>query len=69
MVMVAPNGTTVGLKMLDGAARASTIVAATLLARAGALSSDDVASLAEALPLTVLGGGESVGRIRPGNGI
>ena len=36
MVMVAPNGTTVGLKMLDGAARASTIVAATLLARAGA---------------------------------
>ncbi len=63
MVMVAPNGTTVALKMLDGAARATTIVAATLLARAGALSDADVASLADALSLEVLGGGTEVGRI------
>ncbi|MCT1478205.1 asparaginase [Microbacterium sp. p3-SID336] len=69
MVMVAPNGTTAALKMLDGAARASTIVAATLLARAGALSDADVAGLAEALPLTVLGGGGVVGAVRPGAGI
>ncbi|KJL28252.1 asparaginase [Microbacterium oxydans] len=69
MVMVAPNGTTVGLKMLDGSARASTLVAATLLARAGALSDADVAALAEALPLSVLGAGVEVGRIRPGSGI
>ncbi len=69
MVMVAPNGTTVGLKMLDGAPRASTIVAATLLARAGALSEADVAGLAAALPLSVLGGGVDVGVIRPGAGI
>lgn len=69
MVMVAPNGTTVGLKMLDGAARASTIVAATLLARAGAVSESDVASLADALPLAVLGGGGEVGTVRPGSGI
>lgn len=69
MVMVAPDGTTVGLKMLDGAARASTIVAATLLSRAGALSDADVATLAEALPLTVLGGGDVVGHVRPGSGI
>ncbi|WP_312171965.1 asparaginase [Microbacterium sp.] len=69
MVMVAPNGTTVALKMLDGASRASTIVAATLLARAGALSDADVATLAAALPLDVLGGGEVVGAVHPGSGI
>lgn len=69
MVMVAPNGATVAVKMLDGAARASTIVAATLLARAGALEVADVAALAEALPLAVLGGGSGVGMIRPGAAI
>ncbi|MGM7666175.1 asparaginase [Microbacterium sp. A93] len=69
MVMVAPNGATVALKMLDGSSRASTIVAATLLARTGALSEADVAVLATALPLTVLGGGIDVGMIRPGAGI
>ncbi|WP_315637041.1 MULTISPECIES: asparaginase [Microbacterium] len=69
MVMVAPNGTTVALKMLDGGARASTIVAAALLARAGGLSDADVTGLADSLPLTVLGGGANVGAIRPGAGI
>jgi len=69
MVMVAPDGTTVASKMLDGSSRASAIVAATLLARAGALSESDVATLASALPLEVLGGGQPVGMIRPGSGI
>lgn len=69
MVMVAPNGTTVALKMLDGAPRASTIVAATLLARAGGLAEADVTTLAAALPLSVLGAGDVVGSIRPGSGI
>lgn len=69
MVMVAPDGTTAALKMLDGAGRAATIVAATLLARAGGLSDDDVSNLTNALPLAVLGGGNSVGMIRPGAGI
>ena len=69
MVMVAPNGTTVALKMLDGGARASTIVAATLLARAGGLLEADVTTLGAALPLEVLGGGGVVGSIRPGSGI
>ena len=69
MVMVAPNGTTVALKMLDGAARASTIVAATLLARAGGLNDAEVRTLGDALPLEVLGGGMPVGVIRPGAGI
>jgi L-asparaginase II len=69
MVMVAPNGATVALKMLDGSSRASTIVAATLLAHAGALSDADVSALTNALPLAVLGGGNDVGMIRPGAGI
>ena len=64
MVMVAPNGATVALKMLDGSGRAATLVAAQLLARAGALTDADVSSLAAALPLSVLGGGEPVGAIR-----
>lgn len=65
-VMVAPDGTTVALKMLDGSARALTIVAATLLARGGALDEADLATLARALPLAVIGGGSDVGMIRPG---
>ncbi len=69
MVMVAPNGTTVALKMLDGSLRAATIAAATLLARHGALSAEQVAQLDEALSLVVLGGGRPVGAIRPGNAI
>ena len=69
MVMVAPDGTTVALKMLDGSGRAATIVAATLLARAGALTDAQVADLAAALPLAVLGGGADVGAIRPGSGV
>lgn len=64
MVMVAPNGATVALKMLDGNGRAATLVAAALLARAGALGDGDVGALEAALPLTVLGGGEPVGAIR-----
>ncbi|WP_313356873.1 asparaginase [Microbacterium sp.] len=69
MVMVAPDNTTVALKTLDGSSRASAIVAATLLARAGALTEADVTALATALPLDVLGGGHPVGMIRPGSGI
>lgn len=66
MTMVATDGTTAVLKMLDGSARALVIVAATLLARAGALTEADLAALTEALPLAVLGGGSDVGMIRPG---
>lgn len=65
MVMVAPNGATAALKMLDGSGRAATVVAATLLARAGALTDAEVATVTAALPLDVLGGGEPVGSIRP----
>lgn len=65
MVMVAPDGTTVALKMLDGSGRAATAVALRLLERAGALASSDVAEAMTRLPLSVSGGGRDVGAIRP----
>ncbi len=65
MVMVAPDGTTVALKILDGSGRAATAVALTLLVRVGALAAADVAQTLTRLPLTVSGGGADVGSIRP----
>ncbi|QIG38186.1 asparaginase [Microbacterium sp. 4R-513] len=65
LVMVAPDGTTVTLKMLDGSSRAATAVALRLLERAGALTSADVADAMQKLPLSVTGGGRDVGAIRP----
>ena len=65
MVMVAPDGTTVAAKILDGSGRAATAVAARLLERAGALAEADVSALLAELPLRVTGGGVEVGRIRP----
>lgn len=65
MVMVAPNGTTVALKVLDGSGRAATAVALRLLERAGALAPAEVAATMQQLPLAVSGGGQSVGAIRP----
>lgn len=63
-VMSAPDGTTVALKMLDGSPRASAIVAARLLAGAGALEHSAVDAIEPELGLDVLGGGAVVGRIR-----
>ena len=65
MVMVAPNGTTVALKMLDGSGRAATVVGLRLLEREGALAASDVAAALTELPLSVSGGGRVVGAIRP----
>ncbi|WP_375384860.1 asparaginase [uncultured Microbacterium sp.] len=65
MVMVAPDGTTLALKMLDGSGRATTAVALRLLERAGALTASDVADAMKLLPLSVSGGGADVGAIRP----
>ncbi len=65
MVMVAPDGTSVALKMLDGSGRAATAVALRLLERAGALSASDVSDAMARLPLSVTGGGQDVGAIRP----
>ncbi|HEU5222746.1 MAG TPA: asparaginase [Candidatus Lumbricidophila sp.] len=64
MVMVAPNGTTVALKMLDGSARAATIVALRLLAAEGAIDDAAVDALEPELGLLISGGAAPVGRIR-----
>ncbi|MCX7521199.1 asparaginase [Microbacterium sp. STN6] len=65
MAVVAPDGTTVTLKMLDGGLRAATVVALAMLADAGALTGAAVAAVLPELGLAVLGGGEVVGGIRP----
>lgn len=65
MVIVAPDGTTVALKMLDGSGRAATAVALRLLERHGALDPGGVDQAMSKLPLSVTGGGQDVGAIRP----
>jgi L-asparaginase II len=64
-IMVAPNGTTVALKMLDGSSRAAAVVALRLLELADALPPGDVAAVVSQLPLAITGGGRDVGAIRP----
>ncbi|GHD43253.1 asparaginase [Mycetocola manganoxydans] len=64
MVMAAPDGTTVALKMLDGSLRAASLVGLTLLADAGALDRDAVDALLPDLNLSVKGGDTVVGDIR-----
>lgn len=65
-VMVAPDGTTVALKVLDGGGRATSAIALTLLARAGALPEDEAREAVATHPLfAVHGGGREVGRLRP----
>ncbi|MEN2737942.1 asparaginase [Microbacterium sp. X-17] len=63
-LMVAPNGATVALKMLDGSSRATAVVALRLLERAGALAAGDVAETLTHLRLSVTGGDGSVGSVR-----
>jgi L-asparaginase II len=64
MVMAAPDGTTVALKMLDGSLRAASLVGLTLLADAGALDRDAVDAVLPELNLSVTGGDAVVGDIR-----
>lgn len=63
-LMIAPNGATVALKVLDGSGRVGALVAAQLLAGIGALDADAVAACASELTPPVLGGGVPVGSIR-----
>ncbi|PZU47883.1 MAG: asparaginase [Microbacterium sp.] len=65
MIMVAPGGATVALKVLDGSGRAATAIALALLERVGALAPGDVAQTMTQLPLAITGGGQDVGLIRP----
>lgn len=62
-VMVAPNGTTVALKILDGSSRAASIVGLRLLEQAGAVDPFNLACVLPQLNLEVFGGGQPVGEI------
>ena len=64
-VMVAPDGTTVALKVLDGSRRSGSAIALSLLARTGALPIDGVRAFLAASPLyAISGAGREVGRVR-----
>ncbi len=65
VVMLAPDGTTVAVKILDGTARAAAVVALSLLESAGAVSPDSVAAATAGLPVRVLGAGAPVGAVVP----
>ena len=65
LVVAAPDGTTVALKVLDGAHRPATVVALTLLVKAGALPAASVAAVLPDVVSPVLGGGRPVGEVRP----
>jgi L-asparaginase II len=64
LVMIAPDGTTVAVKMLDGSSRAASAVGLKLLERAGAVSASDADKALGDLSLAVHGGGTVVGSIR-----
>jgi len=64
MVMTAPDGTTVALKVLDGSSRASTIIALRLLAQSGAIDHEAIDAVQTELDLWIMGGEQRVGAIR-----
>ena len=64
IVMGAADGTAVALKMLDGSARATALVALGLLASVGAISVEDADRVGALTTEKVLGGGLPVGDIR-----
>jgi len=66
LAMATPQGVSVAVKILDGNVRATSLVALTLLAAAGAVEIPGVASALEKVVEPVLGGGHPVGRIRLG---
>ncbi|GAA3596718.1 asparaginase [Klugiella xanthotipulae] len=64
MVMGAPNGTTVALKVLDGNLRAASVASLELLVDAAALTRAAVDDVLPYLGLGVTGGSEVVGEVR-----
>lgn len=66
LVVGAPDGTAVAVKVLDGSARAVHAIAIELLARVGTIARADVARLTELTTDPVLGGGKPVGAVRVG---
>ena len=69
MVMARPGGAAVVVKVLDGALRAGTLAALTLLERNGVVSAEGVADVMATVGEKVLGGGVPVGAVRVGAGL
>lgn len=65
LILGAPDGSALALKMLDGQSRANTVVGLNALAALGILSQDAVDSVLEEVIKPILGGGEPVGAILP----
>ncbi|CAM3279541.1 L-asparaginase II [Arthrobacter ulcerisalmonis] len=66
VAMATPQGVSVAVKVLDGSLRATSLVALTLLAAAGAVDAEKVAEVLPKIVEPVLGGGRPVGQIRLG---
>lgn len=64
LVVAAPDGTAVALKVLDGSARATSLIALHLLASVGRISVDEADRVGALTTPRILGGGTEVGRIR-----
>ncbi|MDQ4502420.1 asparaginase [Sinomonas sp. ASV322] len=69
LVVSTAHGAAAAVKMLDGNARAATLVALTMLAAADAVDVPDVARVLEAVVEPIMGGGRPVGRIRLGRAV
>lgn len=64
LVLGAPNGTAVAIKQLDGSGRGSDILGLTLLAHAGAISTEQLEAILGKISRPILGGGLPVGSVR-----
>ncbi len=64
LVLAAPNGASLALKILDGNNRAATLVGLTLFAAAGAVEVGAVGAVLQKVVPPVLGGGSPVGSLR-----
>lgn len=69
LVLATPQGVSAAVKVLDGNLRATSLVALTILAAAGAVDIPGVSSVLEKVVEPVLGGGRPVGKIRLGHAV
>mgnify|MGYP003604814946 CR=1 FL=1 len=65
LILGAPDGTALAMKMLDGSARANTLVALSALVALGVLEESAVAPVLAKVVRPVLGGGKPVGAMLP----
>ncbi|KAB1643589.1 asparaginase [Gulosibacter chungangensis] len=69
LVLVAPDGTSVAIKSLDGSTRANVLPGLQLLVAAGSIAPAAAEAVLPKLGLSVLGGGQPVGAIMLGSDI